>query len=81
MCLCVFVVPWDSRVVSASHLVTWRRTGQLWVACVKVSWLSELPEGLCVFVCVFDEAILHVCVSVCVCVCVRLWNTVPPFSS
>lgn len=72
----VCVEPWDN-VLSASHFVTWSWIGQLWVACVKVSWLSKQPGGLSVCLCAFDQTLLYVCIRV----CVRLWDTVLSFSS
>lgn len=78
VCLCVREhTPWDSAVVSASHLVTWWRAGQLWVVCRKVSWLSKQPGGVCACLCVC----LITPLSVCLCVCIRIWETVLPFCS
>lgn len=80
VCVCLRVceyTPWDSAVVSASHLVTWWRAGQLWVVCKKVSWLSKQPGGVCACLCVCLIRPL----SVCLCVCIRIWETVLPFCS
>jgi len=54
--LCVVIV----IVVSTSHLVTWWMMGQLWVACLKVSWLSKHP------------GVLYVRLSVNTCMCQTL---------